>query len=474
MAKNYSRRKKSRRIRFLILCFIFLNFILYSETKTLPQPEFQNDVLFLNSFFTAQIKLDADSFSDNEFLKFPQLVIEDAALELVESEASKLYDGILIKNKYKLKKTGDFTLEPKLILGKKIKKLNKFSIYVEPPELSVNTKFKWKIFSDKNKPVLETVKGGRYKIVLFGFFYIPNTKINSIPFWEVNCQPPENSILETCGNENLTYFLFSEQGWKPVGCFYWTPLESGEQRLPSPVLSIPSKNNTVEKTFIPAEKIFVRNAGIVQTDEFLNDEIAKKTLEKTFDGNLDVSENSRQNKNIDFKTLTEKAKLIAELRQQEAKFIFPMKIKNRRLEIEKELNIIQSFSVTSIVLKKAGLILLFLFIFVICIVFALNKKKNQKSFNFVFTVCIVCVFFLIAVCLYFFINGKYKKAVYVPSSEKKSRFIYQIPEVSGTAAGELKIGETVIIKKQNAFWLYVEKSDKTSGWKDITEFIIID
>ncbi|WP_029410806.1 hypothetical protein, partial [Treponema pedis] len=95
MAKNYSRRKKSRRIRFLILCFIFLNFILYSETKTLPQPEFQNDVLFLNSFFTAQIKLDADSFSDNEFLKFPQLVIEDAALELVESEASKLYDGIL-------------------------------------------------------------------------------------------------------------------------------------------------------------------------------------------------------------------------------------------------------------------------------------------------------------------------------------------------------------------------------------------
>ena len=467
-----STRKKSARIRLLITCCVFFKFMVYAQDKIPPQIQIQNEILFLNSFFSVEIKLDNNSAYAGSLVNFPQLLIEDESLELVESGASKLYDGILIKNKYRLKKTGKFTLAPKLVIGKKVTALKTFSIHIEPPELSQSTNFKWEIFSLNNELSPEIIIGVKYKIILFGFFYLPNEKANALLHWDVNCQAPENAILELCIAEDLNSSYSNNDGWHPVACFYWTPLADKELSLPTPVLSATMYSKPIEKIFVPEEKIFVHNVINTSLNESSDDETALQTLAKTFGS--DSTASLPQKTEIDFITLTEKAKQIAALRLRESEFIFPLKIKAQRIKIEKELNIENTFPVYSVLLRQISFVFVFLFIFFICFIFVLNKRKKRKHFTFLIIAFIIPALLSIVMYSYFFVTGRYKTAVYIPTDKNNPAYIYQIPELSGTPSGELKIGETVIIKKKNIPWIYVEKNDKTGGWKNISEFIVIE
>ncbi len=472
MAKYKCNGKSSACIRLLILFFIVFNLFLYGENNFPVNIEYTDEPLFIDSYFAVHITLNETLRDYKNKLQFSKLHIEDPCLEFIETETEKLYNGIIIKNKYKLKKAGIFVLKPKLKSGSWIIKLKDFSITVEPPILSAKTEFKWKIFSEKNKQIKAALQGKTYLLVLTGFFYNPNTEKNN-HISEILCQAPENSILEVCSINDVPVTPPQDYGWQNLACFYWTPIAVGEQPLPEPNLIIKANDKSPERIIISSETIFVYPAASLQKKENTEALIANESLRHALDSNS-VKKNNLNFLNSDFEIIKTKAAKIADLRLKESKQLFTFKIKNNRLNIEKELGIKESFTVYPVFLKKISFILSFFFIFLSCFVVALNKIKKRKLFSFSIVLFIVPALFLFCIHAYLFADSYYQKAVYVPQDTSTVNFIYHIPELSGTAASELKPGETVIIKKKTGLWVYVEKTDKTGGWKLIKDFIIIE
>lgn len=470
MAKCKYKRKSSACIRLLIL---FFNVFLYGENNFPLDVEYTNETLFVNSYFVVRIKLNETLQDYKTKLKFSKLYIENPYLELIETKTEKLRDGIIINNKYTLKKAGVFVLKPKLKSGVSVIALKDFSITVEPPKLSSKTEFKWKIISEKNNQIKAALQGKKYLLILTGFFYNSAADTKNSLVSEVLCHAPENSILEVCSLQDASVMLPQDYGWQNIACFYWTPLVAGEQPLPEPVLTITAHDKKTEKIIINAETVFVYPASSLQKNETAEELIANESLVNALNNNS-VKKNNLTAFNFDFEIIKIKAKKIAELRLQETQNLFPFKIKTIRQTIEKELDIKESFTVYPVVLKKISFVLSFLFIFLSCFIFTLNKIKGRKLFSFLVVVFIIPALFSICLHAYLFADTRYKKAVYVPQDKSSVNFIYHIPEVSGTAASELKPGETVIIKKKTDKWVYVEKTDKTGGWKLIKDFIIID
>ena len=133
MAKERARKQAASGIRLLILFFLFSFYsgYIYAEVEEDLELSFSSSPLFIDSVFEVKIKLDEYSYKSSDE---PKLIIldEDEALEFLDSSINSLYGGILITNKYKLKKVGNFELIPHLSLGKNQTKLKNFSIQVEP------------------------------------------------------------------------------------------------------------------------------------------------------------------------------------------------------------------------------------------------------------------------------------------------------------------------------------------------------
>ena len=227
MAKERTRKQAASSIRLLILFFLFSFYsaYIYAEVEEDLELSFSSSPLFIDSVFEVKIKLDEYSYKSSDE---PKLIIldEDEALEFLDSSINSLYGGILITNKYRLKKIGNFELIPYLSLGKNQTKLKNFSIQVEPPALSKDTMFKWKILDAVSySPAKKIVQGKKYLIVLMGFFYDHFQGEGRASGLDINCQAPEDSLLETAAG--ITKFstvkiepiTFDEIGWKAVAYF---------------------------------------------------------------------------------------------------------------------------------------------------------------------------------------------------------------------------------------------------------------
>ena len=407
----------------------------------------------------------------------PKLIIldEDEALEFLDSGINSLYGGILITNKYRLKKIGNFELIPYLSLGKKQTKLKNFSIQVEPPALSKDTMFKWKILDAVSySPAKKIVQGKKYLIVLMGFFYDHFKGEGWASGLDINCQAPEDSILETgvsikeSATSKIERTTLDEIGWKAVASFLWTPLKAGDIGLPVPQISIASESKDSRKIYISEQRVNVIE-GSIEQEKISDDE--KKAYES-----LGLALNTKKNElgqtklknhKENFEEKKEKASLIAELRKKEADSLFPIKIKNQRLEYEKDLNLKESFAVRSAILKK---ILWFLFFILLLLsgYFFLYKKKNIG-----FKIFLILSLGLISVLIFLY-SRQYERAVYIPLNYDESYLLYHIPETSGTVVSSLEIGETVIIKQKTSEWFFIEKKDGTGGWQKKSGFIITD
>lgn len=476
MAKERARKQAASGIRLLILFFLFSFYsgYIYAEVEEDMELSFSSSPLFIDSVFEVKIKLDEYSYKSSDE---PKLIIldENEALEFLDSGINSLYGGILITNKYRLKKIGNFELIPYLSLGKKQTKLKNFSIQVEPPALSKDTMFKWKILDAVSySPAKKIVQGKKYLIVLMGFFYDHFKGEGRASGLDINCQAPEDSILETGVNikesdtSKIERTTLDEIGWKAVASFLWTPLKAGNIGLPMPQISIASESKDSRKIYVREQRVNVID-GSIEQEKISDDE--KKAYES-----LGLALNTKKNElgqtklknhKENFEEKKEKASLIAELRKKEAGSFFSIKLKNQRLEYEKDLSLKESFAVRSAILKKILWFLFFIFL-LLSSYFFLYKKKNIG-----FKIFLILSLGLIS-ALIFLYSRQYERAVYRPLNYDESYLLYHIPETSGTIVSSLEIGETVIIKQKTSEWFFIEKKDGTGGWQKKSSFIITD
>ncbi|UTD07797.1 SH3 domain-containing protein [Treponema denticola] len=476
MAKERARKQAASGIRLLILFFLFSFYsgYIYAEVEEDMELSFSSSPLFIDSVFEVKIKLDEYSYKSSDE---PKLIIldEDEALEFLDSSINSLYGGILITNKYRLKKIGSFELIPYLSLGKNQTKLKNFSIQVEPPALSKDTMFKWKILDAASySPVENIVQGKKYLIVLMGFFYDHFQGEGRASGLDINCQAPEDSLLENAvsitkfSTVKIEPITFDETGWKAVASFLWTPLKAGDIGLPVPQISIASESKDSRKIYIREQRVNVIKGSIEQEKISDDEKKAYESLGLALNTKKnELSKTKLKNHKENFEEKKEKALLIAELRTKESDSLFPRKIKNQRLEYEKDLSLKESFAVRSAILKK---ILWFLFFILLLLssYFFLYKKKNIG-----FKIFLILSLGLIS-ALIFLYSRQYERAVYRPLNYDESYLLYHIPETSGTIVSSLEIGETVIIKQKTSEWFFIEKKDGTGGWQKKSGFIITD
>lgn len=477
MVEQRARKQISRSIRLLILCFLlFFNFFfIYARVENDIEISFSSGPLFIDSFFEVKIKLDESSLYYYQSSDIPRLIIldDEEALEFLDSSINSLYGGVLITNKYKLKKIGSFELIPYLSSGKQQAKLNSFSIQVEPPTLSSETMFKWKILNAGDySSVDKIIQGQRYLIVLTGLFYDylqPSGKTSGL---EINCQAPEYSILETVQNIDLNSYETVEPGWRSVGCFFWTPLEAGERSLPVPQITISSSEKPARKIYMGEKKVFVYKGKVKLLEKTSEEKEASASLVYALQPQKDFTiHKSSANLLENFEQKNEKALKIAELRSKEAYRLFPGEIKRLRLEYEKSLSLSNSFPVRSLIFQRILYGLLFLLGFGTISFIVFCKRKNIWPIIFFIGVLVVAASLIL---ILFFHSGRYERAVYRPTNFYDEAVVYHIPEKNGTIVSSLQIGETVIIKQRTKDWFFIEKNDGTGGWQKKSDFIISD
>ena len=476
MAKERARKQAASGIRLLILFFLFSFYsgYIYAEVEEDLELSFSSSPLFIDSVFEVKIKLDEYSYKSSDE---PKLIIldENEALEFLDSGINSLYGGILITNKYRLKKIGSFELIPYLTLGKNQTKLKNFSIRVEPPALSKDTMFKWKILDAVSySPVENIVQGKKYLIVLMGFFYDHFQDEDRASGLDINCQAPEDSLLENAvsitkfSTVKIEPITLDEIGWKAVASFLWTPLKAGDIGLPVPQISITSGSKDSRKIYVREQRVNVIEGSIEQEKISDDEKKAYESLSLALNTKKnELSKTKLKNHKENFEEKKEKASLIAELRTKESDSLFPRKIKNQRLEYEKDLNLKESFAVRSAILKKI-LCFLFFILLLLSSYFFLYKKKNIG-----FKIFLILSLGLIS-ALIFLYSRQYERAVYRPLNYDESYLLYHIPETSGTIVSSLEIGETVIIKQKTSEWFFIEKKDGTGGWQKKSGFIITD
>ena len=476
MAKERARKQAASGIRLLILFFLFSFYsgYIYAEVEEDMELSFSSSPLFIDSVFEVKIKLDEYSYKSSDE---PKLIIldENEALEFLDSGINSLYGGILITNKYRLKKIGSFELIPYLTLGKNQTKLKNFSIRVEPPALSKDTMFKWKILDAVSYSSVENiVQGKKYLIVLMGFFYDHFQDEDRASGLDINCQAPEDSLLENAvsikksGTVKIEPITFDEIGWKAVASFLWTPLKAGDIGLPVPQINIASESKSSRKIYVREQRVSVLEGSLEQEKISDDEKKAYESLGLALNTNKnEIDQTKLKNHKENFEEKKEKASLIAELRKKEAGSFFSIKLKNQRLEYEKDLNLKESFAVRSAILKKI-LCFLFFILLLLSSYFFLYKKKNIG-----FKIFLILSLGLIS-ALIFLYSRQYERAVYRPLNYDESYLLYHIPETSGTIVSSLEIGETVIIKQKTSEWFFIEKKDGTGGWQKKSGFIITD
>lgn len=460
---KYGTRTKTcciRLLTFLFACFLF------AQEEEFAEINYASGILFLDSPFFIEIRLNDSSSEYHVFANKPELKIEENNLQLEHSEIISAYGGLIIKNKYKINNIGKFEITPYIISKQNKKKLKTFSIRVEPPKLSVNTKFRWKIFSDKNIIADKVFQGKSYSLILEGFFYSEKHEKNYES--DINYKTPENSILENISLEDLNIKTEEEMGWVKISAFAWTPLKSGWQKLPASVIYTDIKNKNNESINIAEEDIFVNKAVKSNQNKTYEEITAEHILKKALEIQTKKDTEKINRKKTNFDDRKKIAEKIFDLRNKESNSIFSNTAKNKRIELEASLGFDKTFQIYPSALKKITAAIFFFFILLTATIF--TKKKNAKNIIFIFLFTALCS---LGCSIYLFIDGKNLRAVYIPSNEKDNNFIYHIPEFSGTVAGEIYIGETVLILRNSGTWFYIQKKDGTGGWLNQEDFFIV-
>lgn len=468
------RRNVRTYLRLLIYCFFiyFNNNYIYPLKTDSIEIAIPNTVFHVNSFFCIELKINDNSdIKEPLFEKNIKFVIENECLEFIQTDFSNIYQGILIKNTYKLKQHGFFLLQPVILYENETILLNPVKIKIEPPLLSENTEFKWLIFNETHEPIKNITIGNTYIIALTGFFYKGNSdNRNNVKNIDIIYQAPENAILESAEISENKFKNKIEAGWHCVKFFYWIPLKHGYQLLPQPIINLNKEDALNKKTIsIMPEKVFVEQSARRFLKSKHNEKIkqnisppvepSRTTTENTF---ANYSKQKKLREEFEYKKVT--AKKIAELRTAESKTFHPFKIKLERKNLEKNIGILSSFSAPPLLIKYS---LYIFFIILIIFLIIMHKIIKRKKIISVFIFISLTLFFICILYFNFIAIKQAQLKVFIPEDINSNFAIYHIPETTGIFAGELEIGETVLILYETHGWAKIKKSNGTIGWKQI-------
>lgn len=436
MEKQKRKEERNNTVRLLNkrkLCFVFLAFLFFQKffsieiiipkTKSIVGELVSIKVLLNNKNF-AHIKHNIDSFQ----------LVSTSEFEIINCEIKKEENITEILFEIKIFSQGEnifnILFKDKQINQVPIKILTSFG------EINETTKFVWKIYSYKDKSLVEKpVQGEKYFLILYGTFKNSESKITKVEWTH-----SENILLDAIeSNKNLIAFPLTQ-----VIGFNFIPLHYSTINLPEIKIFYSDAKKKEKTIIIPTENL----STLKNTSEQKN---------KPQPQSVSTSEKPLE-KNPEEKILLAKEnhKLRSELNKS------PFKLKNifKINEVEKKLKIKNSFFAGKKYLSFLIFILLLLVLLFLLIKFKLKKNLIDLLALLIFILSIVSL------------KNYFMKYAVVCS--EYDVLIKTIPETRSESVVNVAVGETLIVKSVLNNWCYVKTSNNFEGWVEEKNILFID
>lgn len=441
--RNWNKRKY---IRLLIITFSFYGFVF--ATPSLINMEYFPKVAHVYEVFTIKFYMD-------ECLKSnPQIILNDNEALLLETSNMFVENGnTVIENQYKIKKIGLLKLNHILLnIGEKIIEAPTIELEVQANPLSKDTQFRTRIFEYKedyntktkylyeHNSRLHFILGKQYFVLIEGLF--EKTEHQKI---SVQYELPNNAFIEKL--KTYPEGFQQDETWKPIAIFLWISLKKGTQSLPNFELILDISKSQEYKLML--EKLSVEVLAIEKMD------VEKDNIKENFQNRLDEALKEEQKFEQYTSEEIKTARKIKELREKEHSSFFYSDLKKRRVELEKKMNLENSFPVFHYKLFIMSIIIAIIFLnYPIC-----KKAIKKKPFNF-YDILSFCIGIFI---LIYGIKTNDLRKDYIVTDTTTNK-IYTSPDINSTLIEDISIGQTVKIIHTSKDWLFVETSKNIKGW----------
>lgn len=449
MERKKSNKNKRLYIRLLGLIFISIfNSLSYAQ-KEIPNIKIEYSPLSPSTSDLLALKFEIDA----KITEPISILLNDKNDFLILQQSKKYIERghTIVLNTYKINKAGCLRLDNIfLLLGNKKILQPAIELNVTPPLLSKETLFRTKIFNNTHPPTEikegETLTlGTPYLLLIEGYFKIEKEqKIN------VECKVFDNFFIESAKIEDEK--ISSLEGWNIVYSSLLYPLKTGIQKLPSFNIFL-HIDNIKDVSIILEDKLIEVNS---ENDTTSGDDKDKKAFQQNLQKHL-------QKENGDNKKDVKRTKMACEikaLREKEQRYFFYASIRKRRLDIEKDMQLKNSFEPFNytwhlVYILIAIIIILLSFIFIL--VARNNKKTALNMFNILlFIIGLFLIFYRMLIADF--------REEYTLIDDTKKYYIYMSPSDSSSCIDEINLGETIKIIYKTAPWYFIEKNDTGVGW----------
>ncbi|MGP1576646.1 MAG: SH3 domain-containing protein [Treponema sp.] len=418
----------------------------------------------------------------------PQLQLQElnTSAELEQSSSRTFGTDLRIEHRYRMQKTGTYTVHPVVQWQKRSIMLDSFSIHVIPPPLSAHTHFEWFIFQgneDKTPmflydsagtPTPENVKqnveqGMHYFLYITAVFSLPKAAEavqNSVflhnppPITKIECGLPANALLSRLDFSDPDISLPTpvfEEGRFVLAAFEWIPLHTGEQPLPTgkiyfsqenahPALS--SDSRTVSSVETRPVFCMVRQsplqpaAAVVHPAHaaFINTE---ETVAKDMDTALLTADEINA------------IHALAACRRKEIRSLYPFRVYAERRKLEQTLQIPNPLPV-----YPRGWWIMCICAAAVGIAGSIVSVFRKRWVAVVgFCTAVVCCSIAAAV---FYKKNTTPQGVCIAAGWEVP--IRRIPEAAGSSLYAVRAGESLRILRNTADWYYIKTADDRTGW----------
>lgn len=458
--------------KFLILTFI-VYYCSYIFALKINYPEvemyYNTDPITIEDILYLKFKIKNYRFED-KLEQQAGIYLNDKYnfLTLEESSSYPLEENFIIENKYRINKIGKLKLDNIWIaLGKNNIKQKTIELDIYPPVISKKTKFRWKIFNERNETNTiyinfnkknndinyKVIRGKKYYVCLEGLYY---KKENGFPkLGGIEIVLPKNAILEK--SDISPQYEQNDFGWSFLTSFFWTPVYGGAQDLPEAVFSILHENKIEKNISLKSVELFI---------DSINNSYSENNNNFYFFDSLMKYQNINNSLEYDNKTFfsfNKKIKMAEEikyLRQAESFSLFSDSNTLKRKKLESDLGLEQSFPIIRFKNYILYIYFLIFLIFLATMIFLIKLRKKR----FLLSVTLSFILLIIIFTYYTGFSDLRKDYVYLPAFEGFDSKIYQLPEKESSVLSNLKIGETVKIIYENNDWIYIEKFNGIKGW----------
>ena len=447
MERKKSNKNRRLYIRLLIFILIF-NSLSYAQKK-IPNIKMEYSPLFPTSsdLLTLKFEIDAKTAEPINIL----LNDENNFLILQDSERYIEKGHTIILNTYKINKAGHLKLDNIFVsLGNKKIVQPSIELNITPPLLSKETLFRTRIFNNTTPPLElkegePLILGTPYLVFIEGYFKIEKEqKIN------VEHNVLDNFFMESSKIEREN--IISKDGWNTIYSTLLYPLKTGIQKLPSFNILI-SINNIKDVRIMLEDKLIEVRSGLGNIN---NEDKDKKAFQHSLQKNLQKEKGYNKNNVEKIKMACE----IKELREKEQSYFFYASIKKRRLDIEKDMQLKNSFDPFNYTWHLIY-ILIAISLILLSFIFMLLTRKNKKKVLNIFNVLL----FIIGLFLIFYrmFIADFREE-YTLIDDTKKYYVYMNPSDSSLYVDEINLGETIKIIYKTPPWCFIEKSDAGLGW----------